>query len=115
MGPLVNQLQRYLGHICFSVSSGRLRLGQPQSLGVVIWSLFCSQREVPHFSRDTAGEPITVATGVDTEGGRVMEMILEEEEKCSEKMKRDLPYNKSGTVLKQSLLKSTGNTYYIPI
>lgn len=43
------------------------------------------------------GEPITEATGVNAGKGRTLEIILENEEKCSEKMKRDPPYNKSGT------------------
>lgn len=58
---------------------------------------FFSQKEIINFPRDAAEGPITEATGVNTEKGRIMEIILENEEKCSEKMKRDPPYNKSGT------------------
>ncbi len=65
------------------------------SLWVTIF--FHSQREVVHFLRDAAGEHDTEARGVNTEIGDVMEIILENEKKCSEKMKQDPPYNKSGT------------------
>lgn len=60
---------------------------------------FCfSQKEAPQFLSDAAGEPNTEATGVNAEKGGVAEtMILENEKKCSEKMKQDPPYNKSGT------------------
>ena len=62
-----------------------------------------SQKEILHFLRDAVGEPITEPTGISIDKGRVMEIILENEEKCSEKMKRDPPYNKSGT---ESIRKS---------
>ncbi|XP_059205628.1 calcitonin gene-related peptide type 1 receptor isoform X1 [Centropristis striata] len=55
------------------------------------------EREVPPFLGDAAGEPTTEATGDIEEKGEVVEkMILENEKKCSEKMKQDPPYNKSG-------------------
>uniref|UniRef100_A0A3Q3XP77 Calcitonin gene-related peptide type 1 receptor n=1 Tax=Mola mola TaxID=94237 RepID=A0A3Q3XP77_MOLML len=40
--------------------------------------------------------PITEPTGISADKGSIMEIILENEEKCAEKMKRDPPYNKSG-------------------
>ncbi|XP_034747373.1 calcitonin gene-related peptide type 1 receptor isoform X4 [Etheostoma cragini] len=55
------------------------------------------EKEVPHFLRDAAGEPTTEATGVNAEKRSVVEkLILKNERKCSEKMKQDPPYNKSG-------------------
>ncbi|TDH04291.1 hypothetical protein EPR50_G00150160 [Perca flavescens] len=55
------------------------------------------EKEVPHFLRDAAGEPTTETTEVNTEKGNVVKKILlKNEMKCSEKMKQDLPYNKSG-------------------
>ncbi|KAF3833758.1 hypothetical protein F7725_024962 [Dissostichus mawsoni] len=54
-------------------------------------------REVPHFLLDAPGEPTTESTALQAEKGSVVEkMILENEKKCSEKMKQDPPYNKSG-------------------
>ncbi|XP_076610985.1 calcitonin gene-related peptide type 1 receptor isoform X3 [Chaetodon auriga] len=52
--------------------------------------------EVLHFLRDASGEPTTEATGVSTEKAAVLEIILENEKKCSEKMKQDPPYSKPG-------------------
>ncbi|XP_068431705.1 calcitonin gene-related peptide type 1 receptor isoform X2 [Clinocottus analis] len=49
-------------------------------------------KEVPHFLRDAAGEPTTEPT----ETSSVNKIILENEKKCSEKMKKDPSYNKSG-------------------
>ncbi|XP_051245804.1 calcitonin gene-related peptide type 1 receptor isoform X1 [Dicentrarchus labrax] len=54
------------------------------------------EKEVPHFLRDAAEEPTTEATGVNTEKGGVMDIILNNEKKCSEKMLKDPSYNKSG-------------------
>ncbi|XP_032390824.1 calcitonin gene-related peptide type 1 receptor isoform X3 [Etheostoma spectabile] len=55
------------------------------------------EKGVPHFLRDAAGEPTTEATGVNPEKRSVVEkLILKNERKCSEKMKQDPPYNKSG-------------------
>lgn len=60
--------------------------------------LFISQKEVPQLLRDAAGEPTTEATGVNIEKGGVVEkQILENEKKCLEKMKKDPPYQNSGT------------------
>ncbi len=56
-----------------------------------------SQKEDLHFLRDATGESATDTTAVNTDKGGVMEIILENEEKCSEKMKQDSPYNRSGT------------------
>lgn len=59
---------------------------------------FFSQKEVLHFLRDAAEELTTEATGVNKEKGSVVEKkILENENKCLEKMKQDPPYDKSGT------------------
>nr|XP_046274161.1 uncharacterized protein calcr isoform X4 [Scatophagus argus] len=55
-----------------------------------------SEKETIHFLRDAAAEPTTEATGISTEKGSAMEIMLENKEKCSEKMKEDPPYNKSG-------------------
>ncbi|XP_010772958.1 calcitonin gene-related peptide type 1 receptor [Notothenia coriiceps] len=55
------------------------------------------ERKVPHFLLDAPGEPTTESTALNAEKGSVVEkMILENEKKCSEKMKQDPPYNKSG-------------------
>ncbi|XP_054461399.1 calcitonin gene-related peptide type 1 receptor [Anoplopoma fimbria] len=54
------------------------------------------EKEVPHFLRDAAGEPTTEGTGVNTETAGVEKMIIENEKKCSEKMKQDPSYEKSG-------------------
>ncbi|XP_031709618.1 calcitonin gene-related peptide type 1 receptor [Anarrhichthys ocellatus] len=55
------------------------------------------EKEVPHCLRDAAGEPATEVKGVNTETGGVVEkMILENEKKCSEKMKQDPSHNESG-------------------
>ncbi|XP_076610983.1 calcitonin gene-related peptide type 1 receptor isoform X1 [Chaetodon auriga] len=56
----------------------------------------CFPKEVLHFLRDASGEPTTEATGVSTEKAAVLEIILENEKKCSEKMKQDPPYSKPG-------------------
>ncbi|XP_058475536.1 calcitonin gene-related peptide type 1 receptor [Solea solea] len=47
-----------------------------------------------HFLRDSAGEMTTDATDVDI--GGVQKLILENEKKCSEKMKKDPKYDKPG-------------------
>ncbi|XP_070840425.1 calcitonin gene-related peptide type 1 receptor isoform X3 [Chaetodon trifascialis] len=52
--------------------------------------------EVLHFLRDASGEPTTEATGVSKEKAGVMEIILDNEKKCSERMKQDPPYSKPG-------------------
>ncbi|XP_039977702.1 calcitonin gene-related peptide type 1 receptor [Xiphias gladius] len=55
------------------------------------------EKEVLHFLRDAAEELTTEATGVNKEKGSVVEKkILENENKCLEKMKQDPPYDKSG-------------------
>ncbi|XP_034561232.1 calcitonin gene-related peptide type 1 receptor [Notolabrus celidotus] len=55
------------------------------------------KKEVLHYLRDSPGEPTTEVTGAKTEKAGVMEeIVLENEKKCIEKMKRDPPYNKSG-------------------
>ncbi|XP_034096749.1 calcitonin gene-related peptide type 1 receptor isoform X1 [Gymnodraco acuticeps] len=55
------------------------------------------ETEVPHFLLDAPGEPTTKSIALNAEKGSVMEkMILENEKKCSEKIKQDPPYNKSG-------------------
>ncbi|KAI3358497.1 hypothetical protein L3Q82_014916, partial [Scortum barcoo] len=55
------------------------------------------EKEDPHSLRDAAGDATIEATGVNTEKGGVVDMlILENEKKCSEKMKQDPPYDKSG-------------------
>lgn len=46
--------------------------------------------------KDAPAETVAEETGVHTEKGTVVEILLENEEKCSEKMKRDPPYNGSG-------------------
>ncbi|XP_020487357.2 calcitonin gene-related peptide type 1 receptor [Labrus bergylta] len=56
-----------------------------------------SETEVNHYLRDAPAEPTTVATDIMTEKGDVIEeIVLENENKCLEKMKHDPPYNKSG-------------------
>ncbi|XP_070840424.1 calcitonin gene-related peptide type 1 receptor isoform X2 [Chaetodon trifascialis] len=54
------------------------------------------EKEVLHFLRDASGEPTTEATGVSKEKAGVMEIILDNEKKCSERMKQDPPYSKPG-------------------
>lgn len=46
---------------------------------------------------DAPTEPRTEETGVRTEQGTIVELLLENEEKCSEKMKRNPPYNRTGS------------------
>lgn len=76
----------------------RLKGSQPQMVCSFIQRFnfsffFCSQKEILLFLRDAAGE----LSAEPAEKGGVMEIILENEKKCSEKMKEDPPYNKSGT------------------
>ncbi|TKS88548.1 Calcitonin receptor [Collichthys lucidus] len=51
--------------------------------------------EVLHFLRDAAGEPTTEASGINTDKGSVMAIVVNEKT-CAEKIKQDPPYNKSG-------------------
>lgn len=52
---------------------------------------------MPHFLRDAAEEQTTEVTGTNTEKDSVVEkMILENENKCLEKMKQDSTHNSSG-------------------
>ncbi|XP_030267064.1 calcitonin gene-related peptide type 1 receptor [Sparus aurata] len=57
-----------------------------------------SEKEILLFLRDAAGE----LSAEPAEKGGVMEIILENEKKCSEKMKQDPPYNKSGLFCSRS-------------
>lgn len=49
--------------------------------------------------KDEPAEAVTEETGVRAGKSTVVELILENEEKCSEKMKRDPPHSRSGRQL----------------